>query len=388
MIKKGLYSIVTLLVLTVMLAGCGSGDRASNADQAETAAHSEMKNSTASLSDAASEEAAIAAGNGGSSAGAQAAGAQVNVKGSGIQMGGNSAADNGNAAAAAGGFTAGDVAAGLNKKLIYHANLNMEVENYEKAQTEVRNWVNLARGYIIGFTETVSDSEHGGTFVVKVPASGFSSFMDNLEKVKHESLQRSIDGQDVSEEYVDLEARLKAKQLLETQYVEFMKKATKAADLVAFANELGQVQENIEQIKGRMRYIDQNVLYSTVELRLYQTDESIANLRKDERQSLFGRAADALRGTLNALSMAFQWLFIFLAGALPVLIGAGLILAALLWFRRSRRGRREEASLLIREANRQREKERAASGAAGPNPDSGEEDPGEAPQAPEPPERK
>lgn len=119
------------------------------------------------------------------------------------------------------------MAAGLNKKLIYHANLNMEVENYEKAQTEVRNWVNLARGYIIGFTETVSDSEHGGTFVVKVPATGFSSFMDNLEKVKHESLQRSIEGQDVSEEYVDLEARLKAKQLLETQYIEFMKRLSK-----------------------------------------------------------------------------------------------------------------------------------------------------------------
>lgn len=130
------------------------------------------------------------------------------------------------------------------------------------------------------------------------------------------------------------------------------------------------------------------MLYSTVELRLYQTDVSIANLRKDERQPLFGRAADALRGTLNALSMAFQWLFIFLAGALPVLIGAGLILAVLFWLRRSRRGRREEASVLIREANRQREKGRSASGGPGSNPDSGEEDPGEAPQAPEPPERK
>ncbi|WP_232238836.1 DUF4349 domain-containing protein, partial [Paenibacillus forsythiae] len=116
----------------------------------------------------------------------------------------------------------------MNKKLIYRANLNMEVENYEQAQTEVRNMVNLARGYILGFTETLSDSEHGGTFLVKIPASGFSSFLDNLEKIKNESLQRSIEGQDVSEEYVDLEARLKAKQLLESQYVEFMKKATQA----------------------------------------------------------------------------------------------------------------------------------------------------------------
>lgn len=152
----------------------------------------------------------------------------------------------------------------------------MEVADYGAAQTEVRNMITLAGGYIIEFSENMSEYEQGGTFILKVPASGFSSFLNNLEKVKHEKLQRSIQGQDVSEEYVDLESRLKAKQMMETQYIDFMKKATKPADLVQFANQLGAIQEQIEQIKGRMRYIDQNVSFSTVELRLYQTEESIA----------------------------------------------------------------------------------------------------------------
>lgn len=55
MIKRGLYSIVTLLVLSVVLAGCGSGGRADNADQAKSDAHSEMKTAQL-LSDASSEE--------------------------------------------------------------------------------------------------------------------------------------------------------------------------------------------------------------------------------------------------------------------------------------------------------------------------------------------
>ncbi|MFD2879453.1 DUF4349 domain-containing protein [Paenibacillus rhizoplanae] len=58
-----------------------------------------------------------------------------------------------------------------------------------------------------------------------MPAAGFSPFLNNLEKIKHEKLQRSIQGQDVSEEYVDLESRLKAKQMMETQYIDFMKKS-------------------------------------------------------------------------------------------------------------------------------------------------------------------
>lgn len=376
MFKRGLYFMVTVLaLLSVTLVGCGPGRGTESADTAQKSLLQDASLDSNRVTEEAPSEAAITD----SAVTAQAGGA-----GSGKGFAGASAADE--AVASSGGFTAGDVAAGLNKKLIYRANLNMEVENYEQAQTEVRNMVNLARGYILGFTETLSDSEHGGTFLVKIPASGFSSFLDNLEKIKNESLQRSIEGQDVSEEYVDLEARLKAKQLLESQYVEFMKKATQATDLVSFANELGKVQEEIEQIKGRMRYIDQNVLYSTVELRLYQPDESTVNPRKEEPQSLFARASDALRGTLNALSMGFEWLIIVLAGALPVLVGAGLILALLLWFLRLRRRRREAASPGIRAADRRGEKDQAAYayGTDEASRTGGEDEPGEEePKAPE-----
>ena len=56
------------------------------------------------------------------------------------------------------------------------------------------NTVTLSGGYIVNFSETQSSSEKGGTFIVKVPANGFSSFIDRLENIAHESLQRSIEG--------------------------------------------------------------------------------------------------------------------------------------------------------------------------------------------------
>lgn len=191
--------------------------------------------------------------------------------------------------------------------------------------------------------------------MIKVPASGFSSFLSNLEKVKHEKLQRSIQGQDVSEEYVDLESRLKAKQLMESQYTEFMKKSTKSSDLVAFANELGKIQEEIERIKGRMRYIDQNVSFSTVELRLYQTDAGSDIQKKQEQDPLGTRANKALNGSLNALSVTFEWLVVILAGALPILIGAGIILWIVLAYRKRRRHSLDQRSRGIREGNQQAE---------------------------------
>ncbi|MDQ0196121.1 DUF4349 domain-containing protein [Paenibacillus wynnii] len=336
--KWGLYCI-WLLVLMITLTGCGSGNNnsANSASNSAAAPMEDSKASTEATADQASssEEAPVSAAkedsDGGSSQDSNTSTTTA------IEVNDTSV-----------GFTGNDVVAGLNKKLIYRANLTMEVKDYAKAQSEVRNMITLAQGYIIGFTENMSKAEQGGTFILKVPASGFSSFLNNLEKVKNESLQRNIEGQDVSEEYVDLGSRLKAKQLMEAQYIEFMKKATKSNDLVAFANELGSIQESIEQIKGRMRYIDQNVSFSTVELRLYQTDEVIALQKEKEQGPLLDRASDALNGSLKVISTMFQWLVIILAAALPILLAGIVILAIVLWYRKTGRNRQRP----LKEQNR------------------------------------
>lgn len=358
--RWGLHYILSLLVLSLVLAGCGSGDNNSNsagnsASSAFSADNAATENKA--VTETAAEPAAKSMLSEQSSAGTSGADSDQSTQhGAGSDPG---AAALGSEQAAEGqpGFTGTDVVAGLNKKLIYKANLNMEVADYGEAQTEVRNMITLAGGYIIEFSENMSDYEQGGTFVLKVPASGFSSFLNNLEKVKHEKLQSSIQGQDVSEEYVDLEARLTAKQLMETQYIEFMKKATKSADLVAFANQLGAIQEQIEQIKGRMRYIDQNVSFSTVELRLYQTEEKVAALAKEEQGPLGQRASDALKGSMNALSVMFQWLVVVLAAALPVLIVAALVVPIVIWLRRIIKRRELERLERIRQVSRDQNRE-------------------------------
>lgn len=345
--KWGLHYLLCVFVAAVVLAGCSSADRDSSASDSgtESAFTSEaaVEGSTASLPDAKVADTEQSLGNN------AAAGSDPAAQQGG---GSNPAAGGSDTGQTPAGFTGTDVVAGLNKKLIYKANLSMEVADYGAAQTEVRNMVTLAGGYIIEFTESMSEYEKGGTFVMKVPASGFSPFLNKLEKVKHEELQRSIQGQDVSEEYVDLESRLKAKQLMETQYIDFMKKATKPADLVQFANQLGEIQESIERIKGRMRYIDQNVSFSTVELRLYETEESLAATKSKTQGPLGARASEALQGSLKALSVMFQWLVVILAAALPVLIIAAVVALVVIWLRRKIRRRQPARPDPVRLGNR------------------------------------
>jgi hypothetical protein len=210
---------------------------------------------------------------------------------------------------------------GLSQKLIYKASLTMKVKNYSEAQSEIRNLVTLAGGYILQFSESSTKHEEGGQFVLKIPAAGFSSFLKDVERIPNEDIQQSLQAQDVSEEYVDLEARLKAKQVQETRYLEFMQKATRTDDLVNFTNELGKIQESIEQLKGRMRYIDQNVAYSTVEIRLYQPGGSAKSADVESKpEHLLERAKNAMLSTFGFLSLFGQTVVVLLAGMLPVLV--------------------------------------------------------------------
>lgn len=243
---------------------------------------------------------------------------------------------------------------GLNRKLIYKANLTMKVKNYSEAQSEIRNLVTLSGGYILQFSENSSSREEGGNFVLKIPSTGFSSFLKDLEKIPNESIQRNVQAQDLSEEYVDLEARLKAKQVVEARYLEFMQKATQTDDLVKYTNELAKIQEAIEQMKGRMRYIDQNVAFSTIEIRLYQPGSSLDINPKSE--SVFGRSRDAMLTSMGFLAGLGQGLVVLAAGLLPVLAIAFLI-ATPLWFwhrksREARHKRAEEYNRRMQEQNR------------------------------------
>jgi hypothetical protein len=243
-----------------------------------------------------------------------------------------------------------DSSAGFNRKLIYKANLVMPVEDYGKAQTQLRDLVALSGAYILQFSENANVGERGGNFTIKVDAKGFASLLDGLEKISP-SLQRNVQGQDVTEEYVDLDSRLKAKQSVEARLLAFMDKATKTDELLAFSGELAKVQEEIETIKGRMRYLDQNVSFSTVELRMYQQTGSKSPVSDPEGIALGERLHKAIKASLNVLAIVLQGILVFLAGALPILILLAIIMIPIWVYRRQRNRKLAETRNLLKQQN-------------------------------------
>ncbi|WP_409341252.1 DUF4349 domain-containing protein [Paenibacillus sp. MBLB4367] len=305
--RNGWKAAAALLITAALLAGCSAANENALSESGSTA---QTADNAAAKPEAANEKSAADAKTAGTAA------ADKNQT--------SPAATSQPKTAAGSGM--GDASDAISRKLIYKANIAMEVKSYDDAQTDIQNLITLNGGYILVFSENQTSGEKSGTFTIKVPANGFSTFLADLGKLGHLKLQRSVQGQDVTEEYVDLASRLKGKEVEESRLLSFMEKAMKADDLVAFSNQLGKVQEDIEKIKGRMRFIDQNVSLSTIELRLYERLSGAKTANEGEPpKSAVTKAGNALKGSTDFLVDLFEGIFVFLAGALPILLVLGIV---------------------------------------------------------------
>lgn len=298
--------IAVLLVMLMVIGGCSSSanDMASNS-KANTAGNSELANvSTQSEALPAVTEDSKAEGN------SQETGASTL----------NSAAEQ--------------------RKLIYQANLVMEVQDYEASKQRIQDMIHLSGGYILEFNDQYSEYERAGLFKIKVPAQGFQSMLEQLNKLEHLRYERSYSATDVTEEYVDLEARLKVAKVEEERLLSFMEQAKNTSDLLKFSEDLTASQEKIERIQGRINYLNQNVSMSTIELRLYET---IMGAKTSALEQTFGeRLGKTLQESVKALIDLLQGLVLLLTAMLPFLVVIALVGLPVAWLVRKSNLRRQE----------------------------------------------
>src|SRR5262249_21206867 len=104
--------------------------------------------------------------------------------------------------------------------------------------------------------------------VVRVPAQKFETAMEEIRGVGGRILHEKRSGQDVTEEYIDLEARIRTKRALEPQFLEIMKQAHKVSDALEVQNQLAEVRTEIERLEGRRRFLENQSALSTINIAL------------------------------------------------------------------------------------------------------------------------
>lgn len=223
------------------------------------------------------------------------------------------------------------------RMVIYTANISILVKSYQDTLNLVQQQLLSMNGYIVESNSYAAGEGNAleGTITVRIPQSKFASFLQSVEKGSTKIIDRSISGQDVTEEYVDLESRLKSKQVVENRLLEFIEKAEKTEELLKVSKDLAAVQEEIEQLKGKMNYINNKVDLATVTINVMEDKVNVPAL-ENENLNTWEKTKQQFMGSVNFLLHACSALIIFFVGSLPVLIVLGVLLLVIIYFLRKR----------------------------------------------------
>ncbi|WP_082684178.1 DUF4349 domain-containing protein [Lentibacillus amyloliquefaciens] len=226
------------------------------------------------------------------------------------------------------------------RKIIYTANLRIEVTDYQETVDAIHGEVSDRGGYIVESNMHEGDGERTTTCQVKVrvPQEQFEAFVQKVEDGSNHVMESSTSGRDVTEEYVDLESRLESKQVVEERLQSFMEQAEETEDLLTISDDLATVQQEIEELTGRMNYLENKVDLATVTIHI---EENNVSLSGEEDLNTWEKTKDQFMKSVNFLLSAFSGIFVFVAGNLPVLLILALIGTAVFWVIRKRRKKDE-----------------------------------------------
>jgi hypothetical protein len=213
-------------------------------------------------------------------------------------------------------------------QVIRQAQLQISVKSgsFDSSLSDVRHLVESENGYIAGTDAQVnpvaSDQIRSGVITFMVPADKFDATIDALSKFGKVQNEH-ISGQDVSAQFVDLQARLANEEAQRNAMLALLGKAQSVQDIIAVQNQLGQITGQIEQLKGQIAYIEHNTAYSTVTVNLTEAGAPAQTAPVDQ-WGFASALSDAAHNFVTTINYVITGLGAI--GPILVLLGLGYLL--------------------------------------------------------------
>ena len=160
----------------------------------------------------------------------------------------------------------------LDLKIIKSATARYKVKNVKEATSKIKAIAQKNGAYIsdLRFQNDLYKKEN--RFTIKVPQKHFDTVMDSVNIIVDFVEYENITTKDVTEEYIDIETRLKTKIEVKTRYETILRKNAKTVeDILKTEDKLRIIQEEIEAAQGRLKYLTNKVAFSTIQIDLYES---------------------------------------------------------------------------------------------------------------------
>ena len=233
-------------------------------------------------------------------------------------------------AAQAGGTTppSADGAGSVARRIVKRASLALTVDELGAAQAAATRIAEREGGFVAS-TSREAVSEDAGrtdgsvTLTLRVPADHFTAALDALRRLGKGVGSEHVATEDVSEEFIDLEARIHNQRELEAQFIEIMKRAGKIEDALNVQRELATVRTDIERMEGRRRFLEHETALSTLTLVLSPVRPLVSASFSDFSTAVLHASSDTINLGSSIVTGTIR--------ALGVLVPLGVLLALPLW---------------------------------------------------------
>ncbi len=230
------------------------------------------------------------------------------------------------------------------RKIIKTAEITIEVKNFNDSVAKVRATLkeiapNEQDGFIADSSSSKSESGAiSGTVIIRISPNKFDLLVEKLMAIGDVQYQR-ISGEDVTKEYYDLQARLVSKREMEKRLIQLLATRTNSvADLLEVERELGRVREEIESVQGTIRYYDDQVGMSTVNLTIVEPESVVSGAG-----GFWGPIKEAITRSFEVFGKSIAALIVFVMGALPWAVVAYIIFVIVRKVVRKRRAGAQQA---------------------------------------------
>ena len=203
-------------------------------------------------------------------------------------------------------------------RIVQTASLRLSVPR-NRFQDAIEDARTLAAG-LGGFVVSSSASQGlqrrlvSGTLVLRVPERSYAQAMKALSALGRVEAEEES-GQDVSQEFVDLEARSRHFEAVERQLLELLDQADTIPAALAVQSRLEEVQLELEQVRGRLRYLDDQVTFATISLQIHERLVPVAAKEKDD-----GGIVEAWSAAAHGFVTVVGWIFVAAATAAPFVL--------------------------------------------------------------------
>jgi len=220
------------------------------------------------------------------------------------------------------------------RMIVRNGEISLVVNDVTDARDEIAQLAVRFDGYVVSSQISGEEQDMRGWISIRVPDDRFESVLAELRDLAVRVTSESTSSQDVTEEYVDLESRLKNAEATESQYLALLEKAEDVEDILSIYESLSRVRSEIEQIKGRMQYLERTSSMSLISVYLKPAATAKPLVR------VGWSALEMLKSAVRGIVIFGQWLGTIAIWLLIFCPVWGAILGIIYW----RRHRKKKAA--------------------------------------------